>query len=115
VSTLESCFKLFRNPNGDIDVKVIHELKSWVGLFDAILDGSKTHDLRVMDRDFRVGDYCKLAEWDPLKLNYTGRTCLVEITYITAGTGKPGHNPCAFSPYALHPAMGVLSIRKVEQ
>ncbi len=28
-----------------------HELKSWVGLFEPINVGAKTHDLRVMDRN----------------------------------------------------------------
>lgn len=113
MSNMPPSFKLYRDPKGDLGVKVMHEVKSWVGLFQPIYDGLKTHDLRVMDRDYRVGDWCKLAEWDPLQREYTGRTCLVEITYITAGTGQPDHNPCAFSPYALHPAMGVLSIKKV--
>lgn len=89
---------------------MVHELKSWVGLFQPIFDGRKTHDLRVLDRDFNVGDLCRLREWNPTDKTYTGREVTVEITYITSG--KHGH--CAFSPFGiLHEAMGILSIRKV--
>lgn len=86
-----------------------HELKSWVGLFEPIFMGEKTHDLRVMDRDFNPGDTVVLLEWDPIPRQYTGRACLVEITYITSNT----HGHCAFSPMALHPGMGILSIRRI--
>lgn len=85
-----------------------HELKSWVGLFEPIFDGSKTHDLRVMDRDYTVGDTCLLREWDPKNRVYTGREVDVTITYITSSS----HSPCAFSPVALHDAMAVLSITR---
>ncbi len=87
-----------------------HDLKSWVGLFQPILDGVKTHDLRVMDRDFEVGDLCRLREYEPVTKEYTGRSVLVRITYITSA--KHGH--CAFSPFALHPGMGILSIERVK-
>ena len=89
--------------------KIAHELKSWTGLFQPIFDGTKTHDIRVLDRPYIVGDICRLREWDAILSVYTGRECLVEITYITSGQ----HTPCAFSPIALHPASGVLSIRKI--
>ncbi len=86
-----------------------HDLKSWVGLFEPILRGDKTHDLRVLDRDYQIGDHCLLREWDPLKRVYTGRETEVEITYITSSQ----HQECAFSPMALHPATAILSIRRV--
>lgn len=87
-----------------------HDLKSWVGLFEPIFSGKKTHDLRVMDRDFQVGDVCLLREWEPTKREYTGRACYVEITYITSSK----HGECAFSPTSLHPATGILSIKLLE-
>lgn len=87
------------------DIK--HVLKSWVGLFEPISKGLKTHELRVLDRDYQVGDVCLLLEYEPTTKKYTGRWARVEITYITSDK----HNPCAFSPYALHSAMGVLSIK----
>jgi hypothetical protein len=87
-----------------------HHLKSWVGLFQPLYDGTKTHDLRVMDRDYKVGDICKIWEWNPITREYTGREMFYQITYITSSK----HSPCAFSPVALHDAMAVLSIKKVE-
>ena len=86
-----------------------HELKSWVGLFQPIADGVKTHDLRVLDRDYKVGDTCLLKEYKATTKEYTGRSVEVEITYITSEK----HAACAFSPFALHPSIGVLSIRKI--
>ena len=86
-----------------------HELKSWVGLFEPIFKGEKTHELRVMDRDYQVGDICLLREFSPIEKTYTGRECLVKITYITSSK----HNECAFSPFSLHPATAILSISKL--
>lgn len=92
-------------------MEVKHELKSWVGLFDPIFKGEKTHELRVLDRDYQIGDICRLKEYDPLTKKYTSRECLVEVTYITSSK----HQECAFSPFALHPATGILSIKRVEE
>lgn len=88
----------------------VHVLKSWIGLFEPIFNGEKTHELRVMDRDYQVGDICLLREYDPIKMEYTGRDCKVEITYITSSK----HGECAVSQIGLHPATGILSIRKVD-
>lgn len=90
--------------------EIKHDLKSWVGLFEPIRCGEKTHDLRVMDRDYQVGDVCLLREWEPFNRGYTGRTVTVEITFITSSR----HGECAFSPMALHPATAILSIRRVQ-
>lgn len=89
----------------------IHHLKSWVGLFDPIARGEKTHELRVLDRDYKIGDTLVLSEYDPLKKLYTGATVEVEVTYITSSQ----HQECAFSPTALHPATGILSVKLVNQ
>lgn len=91
-------------------VVVKHDLKSWVGLFEPISKGEKTHELRVLDRDYRIGDICRLREYEPISKEYTGRQCYVEVTYITSSQ----HQECAFSPFALHPATGILSIKKVD-
>ena len=91
-------------------VKINHDLKSWVGLFEPILNGEKTHDFRVMDRDFKVGDICLLREYEPVTREYTGRSVLVKITYITSS--KHGH--CAFSPHAMHQGMAILSISRLD-
>lgn len=92
-------------------MEVNHVLKSWVGLFEPIFLGLKTHDLRVLDRNYKVGDICLLKEYDPLKKKYTGRKVKVKITYITSSK----HQECAFSPFALHSATGILSIKKIDE
>ncbi len=88
----------------------VHDLKSWVGLFEPIFEGRKTHELRVLDRDYEVGDQLLLREFDPIAKAYTGRKTIVEVTYITSSK----HSACAFSPFALHDAMGVLSIKRID-
>lgn len=82
---------------------MVHELKCWPKYFNAILDGSKTFEVRRNDRPYRVGDYLALNEYvpdsedprddfcalplseDERKVNggrYSGRFVLCEITYI---------------------------------
>lgn len=72
------------------------------------MNGEKTHDLRVLDRDYQVGDTLMLREYEPERQAYTGRACEVKVTYITSAK----HTACAFSPFALHHAMGILSITR---
>lgn len=97
-------------------VPVTHDVKSWTMLFQAVLDGTKRHDLRILDRDYQVGDLLHLQEYDWGRQIYTGRHCLVEITYITSARvgSHPGkERKCAFSPTCLHPDYGVFSIQFV--
>lgn len=58
---------------------MIHELKTKPEYFKAVREGTKLFELRRNDRDFCVGDYLALNEWDGV---YTGRTELVRINYI---------------------------------
>ena len=85
---------------------IIHDLKCWPKFFDAIADGRKRHDLRrSTDRDFRVGDVLNLLEFDPSLDDYTGRSQLVKVTYVTSAD-----LPCALSEQALHESFCILSI-----
>lgn len=59
---------------------MIHALKILPRYFDAVRNGCKTFELRKNDRDFQVGDYLALNEWD--EDHYTGRTELMEVTYM---------------------------------
>lgn len=85
-----------------------HNVKSWTTLFPEALAGRKTHDIRVMDRDYKVGDTLVLQEYDWGEKVYTGRAATFNITYITSAD----HVPCAFSPTYLHPKVCVLSITR---
>lgn len=95
----------------------VHTVKSWTMLFEAALSGQKTHDIRLLDRDYQVGDVLLLQEYDWGAKKYTGRELYVEITYITCarvGGDQRDQRACAFSPTCLHPDYGVLSIRRVD-
>lgn len=59
---------------------MIHALKTLPEYFEAVRKGDKPFELRENDRDFKVGDYLALNEWDGEK--YTGRSQLVKVTYI---------------------------------
>jgi hypothetical protein len=75
-----------------------HELKTWPEFFQAILDGTKRHEIRVDDRGFAVGDVLVLREWDPHVDDYTNRKLRVLVTYKTGGGnwGLPS-NVCVMS------------------
>jgi hypothetical protein len=65
--------------------RTIHILKTWPGYFGPILDGTKTFEVRNLDRDFRVGDVLVLQEWEPASKEYTGRATARTVTYIMGG------------------------------
>ena len=58
---------------------MIHALKNDPIYFDEVRNGNKRFELRNNDRDFHVGDYLALNEWDGM---YTGRSELVKVTYM---------------------------------
>jgi hypothetical protein len=75
-----------------------HELKSWPSNFQAVSDGVKRHEVRVVDRDLRFGDRITLREWDPETRQYSGRTWDGYIGHITASRsfGLP-EGVCSFT------------------
>lgn len=79
-------------------VPVQHTLKSWPTNFQAVSDGVKRHEVRVVDRDFRFGDRIMLREWEPETRQYTGRTWQGYIGHITASRtfGMP-EGTCSFT------------------
>lgn len=88
-----------------------HDLKCWPEPFEAIRSGRKTHEIRVADRPFAVGDVLRLREWhrgtDLLRGRYTGREFDVEVTYMTPGGawGLPA-DLCVMSVRPVRPAGG---------
>lgn len=65
-----------------------HELKILPQWFADVLTGKKNFEIRRNDRDFKVGDYLLLKEWD--KGRYTGREVKKRIQYIYFGDGTYG-------------------------
>jgi hypothetical protein len=98
-----------------------HSLKTWPRPFAAVLDGTKTHEIRVADRDYKVGDVLHLREWVPWQQcdygggRYTGREILVEVTYLTSGGswGLP-HGLCVMSIRKADAGVGADGIRDPE-
>jgi hypothetical protein len=77
------------------NLRDIHFVKCWPDAFRALEDGSKRFEFRKDDRDYKVGDLMRIAEWTPfeeydyqravVKGEYTGKELLMEITYILRG------------------------------
>lgn len=59
-----------------------HELKLWPRWFEDVSSGKKTFEVRVNDRNFRVGDAVVFREYDPVSANYTGRRISARISYL---------------------------------
>lgn len=87
-----------------------HRLKSWAHFYDAIKAGRKLHDLRIMDREYAVGDILILERYDNINGVYSGENIKVEITYITSNK-----TPCAFSSSALDREYAILSIKLIQE
>ncbi|MEP3248071.1 MAG: DUF3850 domain-containing protein [Sneathiella sp.] len=86
-----------------------HIVKSWTHLFQAAKDGVKTHDIRDRtEREYRVGDYLVLKEFDFVRGEYTGDELLTKITYIT-----DRDTPCAMSSNGLAQDLCILSIQRL--
>lgn len=61
---------------------MIHDLKTWPGVFHEVASGAKTFEIRYNDRNFQVGDLLLLREFDPEIEDYSGYTMTVRVTYI---------------------------------
>ena len=71
---------------------MIHQLKLQKSFFEDKLKGLKPWELRVNDRDFKIGDYLgenEVIEDDSGEWHETGRFVLEKITSIV------DHNDCA--------------------
>ena len=64
-----------------------HYLKTWPEYFKAIKSGEKKAELRLNDRDFKVGDTLCLQEYDPDYGGYTNDRLTVAITHALHGPG----------------------------
>lgn len=67
----------------DLRLSATHDLKCDPEYFQAVKDGRKPFEVRNNDRDFHVGDYINLREYDRVKQCYTGEVILkIKITYV---------------------------------
>ena len=89
-----------------------HRIKVWPEFFAALLDGTKTFEVRRDDRGYAVGDVLVLQEWDPHYFtntrngSYTDQEMEVLITYKLPG-GRFGLDPnwcvLGFGPFDPEP------------
>ncbi len=64
---------------------VTHDLKTWPEYFGPVARGEKHFEGRKDDRNFLVGDFLHLQEWEPRTGTYTGNECMARITYKLTG------------------------------
>ncbi|MBU3964949.1 DUF3850 domain-containing protein [Patescibacteria group bacterium] len=58
------------------------EKKTWPELFQKILDGDKTFDLRLADFECNRGDILVLREYNSKTKEYTGRVMEKKVTFV---------------------------------
>lgn len=79
----------------------VHFLKTWPQYYRAVLHEEKGFELRLNDRDFKVGDILVLEEWDNRSVDgpngeelgcpgYSGFSVVRVVTYILDGADAPG-------------------------
>ena len=86
---------------------MVHQLKCEHNFFEDTISGWKPFEVRLNDRDFKVGDFLALNEikerqCSTEKPTETGRCCLVEVVYVLTderfvkpGYAIVGHRSCA--------------------
>lgn len=62
-----------------------HDLKTWPEFYAEVVAGRKTFEVRVNDRDYRVGDTLRLREYAPEIGQYSGRETRQLVTYTMSG------------------------------
>lgn len=68
----------------DKKTTITHTLKTIQPWFEAVWEGTKKAELRYDDRDYKVGDYCMLREYNPLMNQYGDRWVMVRISHIVS-------------------------------
>ena len=68
-----------------------HNLKIDPDYFEAVSAGVKTFEIRKNDRNYKVGDYVDLREFDRQQQCYTGASVLKQIGYITDYKQREGY------------------------
>lgn len=70
-------------------------LKIFPEFFEEVASGNKRAEIRLNDRDFKVGDIYKLSEWKGEK--FTGRTVEIRISHVLQGFEGLKEGWCMFS------------------
>jgi hypothetical protein len=70
-----------------------HRVKSWPEFFGPVFTGKKSFELRRNDRDYLVGEWITMQEYEPRDRSYTGREVTKQITYVLHGIGVGAIEP----------------------
>lgn len=62
----------------------IHSVKCWSKYFAEHVNGTKSFELRLNDRDYSAGDLLQLEEYNPARRMYTGLSLQFTITGVSA-------------------------------
>lgn len=76
----------------------VHSVKVWPEFFQALWTGAKSFEIRLNDRNYAVGDYLDLHEYDPQANKYLDRTMRRRITYLTDFLQKDGYVVLQLAP-----------------
>lgn len=71
----------------------IHRLKILDEYFTKVLRKDKPFEVRKNDRDFHIGDWLLMDEISKNTLEYTGRQCVCEVTYVLKDCPEYGVMP----------------------
>lgn len=74
-----------------------HRLKTIQPFFSLIKLGIKTFEVRKNDRDFEIGDYVYLQEYDKILDQYSGHEIKAVITYVLKSFDGLDDGFCVFS------------------
>ena len=77
---------------------MIHTLKTWPQPLEAVRAGKKTFEVRKNDRNYKVGDFLILMEWNPEELCFTGNEVDVIVTYILKADDIPNEYGFGLTP-----------------
>ncbi len=69
-----------KTPTDLKESEIVHELKLWDVYFREVKNGNKTFEVRLNDRNFKVGDFLLLNEYDPDREIYLGRKIICKIS-----------------------------------
>ena len=75
-----------------------HDLKLLPVYFHEVVLGNKNFEIRLNDRDFKVGDKIILREFEGISQDYTGEFVEGEIMFVTDFMQAPGYVVFSFKP-----------------
>lgn len=65
--------------------QIVHDLKTWTEHYQNVIRGLKPWEIRLNDRDYKVGDILNLKEYFPNLNEFSGESTLFEVTHILHG------------------------------